>query len=221
MKTSLDVAAVFVDRLSCAALYDASGGRAHHVDIRAECRTRAHRFAGPVVPVATGNDMLPGLQALHVARPGEVLYVRNEGPGNDALAGDIFLSAAREQKVAALVVEGAVRDLDECENFGVPVYSTDVTFVSAKTAVEPARDVPVPLEMQGFALEPGMWLFGDRDGLVAVSAEDVGAVIKAALLLAERERELRSQILGGDVRLTDLIGLEDYLAGRGDLTFEV
>lgn len=220
MKTSLDVAAIF-DRLSCAALYDASGGRAHHLDVAVTCRTRAYRFAGPVLPVATGNDMLPGLQALHIARPGDVLYIRNEGPGSDALAGDIFLSAAREQKVAAMVLEGAMRDLDQCEDFGVPVYSTEVTFVSAKTAAEPARDVPVPLQMRDFVLQPGMWLFGDRDGLLALAADDVSAVIKAAVLLAERERDLRSRVIAGEVRLTELIGLEHYLAGRGELAFEV
>jgi 4-hydroxy-4-methyl-2-oxoglutarate aldolase len=206
-------------RIGCAQLYDACGGHAWPVDAGLRLRTPGLRLAGPAVPVGTDNDMLPALQALDAAAPGSVLYVQNQGTGNDALAGDIFLTACRQQGIAGLVVEGAVRDVDQLTDIGVPVFSSDVTFVSAKTAVSPAREVPETLVVDGRELVPGTWLFGDGDGLLAVPAEYASAVSAAALLLHEREEELRHALAEGEARLGDLIGLRAYLNGEKALSF--
>ena len=217
---ALEIVAAFAE-LGCAQMYDVCGGRAWPIDAGLCSRTPGLRLAGPVMCVGTNNDMLPGLQALDAADPGSVLYIQNHGPGNDALAGDIFVTACRQQRICGLVIEGAVRDIDQLVDIGVPVYSSSVTFVSAKTAVTPAREVPETLVVQGRELVPGSWLFGDGDGLLAVPAKDVSVVVKAGLLLHQREEQLRGEVADDDKRLGDLIGLQDFLAGRGDLSFAI
>ncbi len=205
--------------VGCAQLYDACGGRARPIGAGLTLRTPGLRLAGPAVTVGTDNDMLPGLQALAAAPPGAVLYLQNQGSGNDALAGDIFLSACRQQQVAGLVIEGAVRDIDQLTEIGVPVFSSTVSFVSAKTAESPAREVPEVLIVEGRELVPGTWLFGDSDGLLAVPARYVTAVCTAAALLHKREEQLRKTLEEGAAPLSELIGLRAYLAGEGELSF--
>jgi 4-hydroxy-4-methyl-2-oxoglutarate aldolase len=208
------------ERVGCAQLYDACGGRARPIGAGLRLRTPGLRMAGPVVPVGTDNDMLPALQALHFASAGSVLYVQNQGSGNDALAGDIFMTACRQQGIAGVVIEGAIRDIDQLAGIGVPVFSSAVTFVSAKTAVSPARKVPETLVVDGRELVPGSWLFGDSDGLLVIPAQYATAVATAASLLHEREEQLRRALTEGTVPLGELVGLEGYLSGKGDLSFE-
>jgi 4-hydroxy-4-methyl-2-oxoglutarate aldolase len=117
------------------------------------------------------------------------------------------------------VIEGAVRDIDQLTEIGIPVFSSTVTFVSAKTAESPARDVPEALIVEGRELVPGTWLFGDSDGLLAVPAHYVTAVCTAAALLHKREEQLRCTLDEGAAPLGELIGLRAYLAGEGELSF--
>jgi len=187
-------------------------------------------LAGPVFPVATGNDMLPVLQGLDATPPGHVLLVSNTAERSEALAGDILGTAAVAQRLGGLVVNGAVRDLGFLRRLGLPVYSTEVTIVSAKTALVPAVELPMAIEApvvdadQGgtrpLELRAGDWLFGDEDAVVAVPARYLSAVFTAARLLRDQEEQLRSAVRSGQ-RLSEVCGLHDYLAGRGPLRMDV
>jgi regulator of RNase E activity RraA len=162
--------------------------------------------------------MLPGLQALHVAPRGSVIVVNNLASESEALAGDIFVHDAIAGGLGGLIVNGAVRDVADLRTLGFPVFARHVTFVSAKTAVVPAREVPERVVIDGVLIEPGDWVFGDDDGLIAVAARFLSAVVSGAQIVAEREAELKTAIRSRD-RLGTLCGLPDFLAGRSPLKF--
>jgi 4-hydroxy-4-methyl-2-oxoglutarate aldolase len=219
--------------LGCALLQDAAPQ--YCVVFRNPPVARASKtvLAAPVFPVITPNDMLPCLQALEDAPQGYALYIRNSGPNSHALMGDIFATAARANGLAGVVVEGAVRDVEALQQIGLPVFSTEVTFVSAKTASCKAADLPHTIEIEDFrpAYEPfngekktrveiGDWIFADSDGMLTVRKSYVGAVMAAARLLNQREEELKAKLRNGE-RLGRLIGLQDFVAGRGNLKFNV
>lgn len=208
------------ERFGCAQLCDAGGGRVWPLPASLVRRTDGLRLAGPVFPVTTDNDMLPCLQALDAAPQHAVLFIANSANVSDALAGDIFVTACKAQGIAGLVVDGAIRDVDTLVAIGVCVFSREVRFVSAKTARTAAARVPDTVLLEGRELAAGDWLFGDGDGLLAIAAQDVGPVCKAAKLLSASEEELRQAVAGG-ARLGDVIGLADYVSGRGPLGFNV
>ncbi|WP_424217327.1 RraA family protein (plasmid) [Streptomyces sp. BI20] len=213
------LAALFAP-LGCALLHDAAPDHAAVVDAPLRSRTPGLPIAGPVFPVHTDNDMLPVLQALDQAPPGWVILVRNTAARSEALAGDIMATACKHRGLAGLIVDGAVRDVDTLPAIGFPVHSTEVTFVSAKTAKVPARQVPETVTVGGRTLRPGDWIFADGDGVLTVPAETAGPVIRAAVLLGRREEELRARLRAGET-MGDLCGLADFLAGRAPLRFEV
>lgn len=205
--------------LGCAQLYDSSPKNGHIIKLPLVARTPIKKAAGPVFPVITDNDMLPCLQGLEAAPPGSVLYIKNVSEQSEALAGDIFVTAAREQGLAAVIVEGAIRDIDTLQELNFPIFSTEVTFASAKTAKAASTTVPSPISCEGFVMDPEDWIFIDSDGVLVIKQKMVTTVYKAAMILHNREEELRNQLESGK-RLSDLCGLNDYLAGRATLRFE-
>jgi 4-hydroxy-4-methyl-2-oxoglutarate aldolase len=206
--------------LSCALLRDAAPSYTRVVQSSVRCRTPGRSAAGPVFPVSTANDMLPCLQALHEAPAGSVIVLCNTAAESEALAGDIFVTACKQRGLGGLVVQGAVRDVDALQDLDFPVFSSQVTYQSAKTAKVPAARVPQTVTIGSCTLEPGEWLIADGDGMLAIPGKYVSAIARAAILLNQREEELKTRLRGGET-LGDLCGLDDFLAGRAPLRFEV
>ncbi|WP_200305150.1 RraA family protein [Streptomyces adelaidensis] len=214
--------------LGCAQLRDAAPDYVEVLAWPLVSRTPGLHLAGPVYPVATANDMLPVLQALDAAAPGDVLLATNTAEYSEALAGDVLSTAAVAQGLGGLVVHGAVRDLGFIAELGLPVFSTEVNIISAKTAQVPAAELPMSVTVpvvgadgpRPLELSPGDWLFGDDDAVVAVRADRVSPVLNAARLLRSQEEKLRDAVRGG-IRLSEACGLHDYLAGRGPLKMDV
>lgn len=205
--------------LGCAQLHDAAMQYSTYLKVSLTTRTSIKKLAGPVFPVITDNDMLPCLQALDAAPAGSVLFVQNQSGKSEALAGDIFVTAAKQQGLEGLIVNGAVRDIDVIENMGFPVFSNSVTFVSAKTAKAASAAIPATVVLDGVELEPMDWIFADSDGVLLIKKKYMKTVYKAAMMLRNREEDLRQRIAGGE-RLSDLCGLHDFVAGKAELKFE-
>ena len=85
-------------------------------------------IAGPALTCETGPaDVLAALAALDVSRPGDVLLIATGGWTGTASIGDLFAGAARNAGIAAIVTDGAVRDVDGLARAGVPVFSAGLT----------------------------------------------------------------------------------------------
>ncbi|MNW37833.1 putative regulator of ribonuclease activity [compost metagenome] len=206
--------------IGCAQLNDASQKYTIPLDPQIINRTNTKKLAGPVFPVNTENDMLPGLEALYKAPKGSILFINNLSPQSEALAGDIYVLDAVQRGLGGLVINGAVRDLDDIRKLDFPTFSRSVTFVSAKTAVKPARSIPEIVSMASTTIEPGDWIFGDNDGILLIKRKHLSAVFNGAIVVEKQEIELKRAIQDGG-NLGDLCGLSDYLAGKGPLKFEV
>lgn len=223
---SIDRARAIFQEIGCAQLSDAFQ-KASSIDRNAllvfpgiMCRTPGLKLAGPAFPVNTHNDMLPALQALHAAPEGHVLFVHNRAESSEALAGDIFVKDAKNARLGGLVVDGAVRDLDDVRRLDFPVFSRSVNFVSAKTAEKPAAEVPEPVRLGSSVVKPGDWVFGDNDGLLVVEARFVSALMHGAQLVEEMERALKGRLDAGE-RLGDVCRLSEFLEGTAPLRFEI
>lgn len=206
--------------LGCAQLYDAATKYCKVLPLSLKSRTAINCLAGPVFPVITDNDMLPCLQALDLAPEGSIIFIHNQSEVSEALAGDIFVTAAISQNIEGLVINGAVRDIDTIESMGLPVFSKEVTFVSAKTAQVASNNIPCKISIDDFEIEPNDWIFIDSDGALLVKETYLSVVYKSAKILRKREEELRMRLINGE-RLSELCGLKDYLEGNGLLRFEV
>lgn len=213
------------ESLSTSQLRDAAPARVAVSHWRLIRRGRQERLVGPVFPVQTANDMLPVLQGVQACPPGWILVLENTSEKSEALAGEIVATAAVQQGLGGLVIKGALRDTKEVAASNLPVWSTDVNIVSAKTAAQPAASIPGMWPsglspMVNLSFRVGDWLIIDRDAAVTVRDAEISAVFGAARLLAAREGMLLEALRAGR-RLDDIVGLDAYLRGEGPLAMEV
>jgi RraA family protein len=147
---------------------------------------------GPALPVYTrAGDNLAVHRALDIARPGDVLVVNGQGDTTRALLGGLLAGRARKLGLAGIVVDGAVRDVDEIASAGLPV------FARASTPAGPYKHGPaeigLPVACGGVVCSPGDIVCGDADGVAVVPharaprvAEAIGAILRHERDLARR-----------------------------------
>lgn len=141
------------------------------------------RLAGRALTVRTPPGEHASLRAaLEQARTGDVLVVDCDGSLATALWGGRMSRIALERGVAGLVLDGAVRDVDEIEDVRFPVFAAGV--VPTPPRCELLGEVDVSITCGGRTVAPGDAVYADGDGVVVVPAhihDDVVAQARAAL----------------------------------------
>jgi 4-hydroxy-4-methyl-2-oxoglutarate aldolase len=193
-------------RLGSATVYEAAG-REGLVDLPLRQLVPGSRVAGRARPVMCGqDDNLMVHAAVAHARPGDVLVLTMPEPAPVALVGDLLATQAKVRGVAGLLVDGAVRDLDELVELALPIWARWVRVRGA------AKDVPgtidEPIVVGGARIASGDAVVLDADGAAVVAAERIDEVLEASLAREERERHKRERLLAGAVSY-DLDGLRE------------
>ena len=197
-------------QLGVATVHEAAG-RTGIVDLALTQIVPGSRVAGPARTAlcARGDNSMVHAAVAH-ARPGDVLVLTSEDPAPVALVGELLATQALAGGVAALLVDGAVRDLDELAALGLPIWAR---FVRAQGATKgEVGKLDVPVVVGGAAIAPGDLVVLDSDGVVAVPHARVDEVLALAVERAERERALRERYAGGELSY-DLNGLREIVEG--------
>jgi regulator of RNase E activity RraA len=114
-----------------------------------------------------GPSRLAHLTAFADARPGDVLVVSAPPASRVSVLGGLAAAAAVAAGVAAVVVQGAVRDVDEIDATGLAVWSTAVTPITGRGRLD-ALEINGPVEICGVQVVPGDVVVADRSGVVFV-----------------------------------------------------
>ena len=94
------------------------------------------RAAGPARTVRCGqDDNLMVHAAVAEAEPGEVLVLTMPEPRPVALVGELLATQARGRGVAAMLVDAAVRDVEELRELGLPIWARWVRVSGAEKKV--------------------------------------------------------------------------------------
>jgi 4-hydroxy-4-methyl-2-oxoglutarate aldolase len=198
--------------LGTATVHEA-GGRAAVVDLPLVQVVPGSRAAGPARTVRCGQgDNLMVHAAVAEARPGEVLVLTMPKPEPVALVGELLATQAQARGVAALLVDAAVRDVEELQELGLPVWTRFVRVRGAEKKV-PGR-IGEPVELGGATIRQGDAIVLDADGAVVVAQERVEEVLAAARTRAERELEKRAKLQAGALSY-DLDGLRELVDQGG------
>jgi 4-hydroxy-4-methyl-2-oxoglutarate aldolase len=191
-------------RLGTATVHEA-GGRAQVVDIPLVQIVPGSRAAGPARTVQCGqNDNLMVHAAVAEALPGEVLVLTMPEPGPVALVGELLATQAKRRGVAAVLVDAAVRDVEELRELGLPVWARHVRVSGAEKHVP--GTIGQTVEVAGATIRQGDVIVLDADGAVVIEHERVEDVLASARDRAERERVKRAQLETGALSY-DLDGL--------------
>ena len=149
--------------------------------------------AYPVKTMPCDNTILH--RAYAYAKPGDVLVVDCSGYYEAGYWGDLMSLGAKTQGIAGLVIDGCVRDADDIEAMGFPVFSRGLCIKGTGKHGDGTLNEPIILE--NWTINPGDVIVGDRDGVVVVPQEKVLETIEKATAREEKEAGVRKQLLEG------------------------
>ena len=154
------------------------------------------KFAGPALTVEVRpGDNLMIHAAMAIAKPGDVIIVDGKGDLSSALMGEIMTQQCVALGVAAVVIDGAVRDSEAIRELGFPMYAAGLN-PNGPTKFVPGR-LNHPISVGGVTVHPGDLVVGDADGVTVIERAKAGAMLPLAAhkLAAETRRiaEIKSR----------------------------
>ncbi len=153
------------------------------------------KMVGRALTVQTTNgDWAKPVEAIDRAKKGDVIVV-DVGGAPVAVWGELASHSAVQMGVAGLVVDGAVRDIDDIREMGFPAFSRTV----APCAGEPKGygGIGIEVTVGGQKVRTGDWIVGDESGVVVIPKEVAVEVANRAIDVHEREDRTREEILRG------------------------
>jgi regulator of RNase E activity RraA len=151
----------------------------------------AMTMCGPAftVRVRPGDNLMIH-KALTMVQPGDILVIDGGGDVTQALMGGLMRTTALARQLGGLVIDGAVRDLVEWAEGELPVYARGHTHRG------PSKEGPgainVPISCAGLVVLPGDLILGDADGVIAIEASEVEALLPAVQAHIKRENAIRA-----------------------------
>jgi 4-hydroxy-4-methyl-2-oxoglutarate aldolase len=140
-------------------------------------------------------DNLAFMAALADCRPGDVLVVATGGHAGAAVTGDLLIGVARNRGAAGFVTDGLVRDLDDLEAVGLPVYAMGVSPNSPQR--RGPGTVGLPIVCGGVAVASGDVVIGDRDGVVVIPRARILATLESLELVKASEAATLERVRAG------------------------
>jgi 4-hydroxy-4-methyl-2-oxoglutarate aldolase len=140
-------------------------------------------------------DNLAFMAALAGCRAGDVLVVATGGYAGTAVTGDLLIGVAKNRGAAGFVTDGLVRDLDDLETIGLPVYAMGVTPNSPQR--RGPGSVGLPVVCGGVPVASGDVVVGDRDGVVVVPRARISATLESLEHVKAAEAATLARVRGG------------------------
>ncbi|MGH2457333.1 MAG: ribonuclease activity regulator RraA [Chloroflexota bacterium] len=133
-------------------------------------------------------------RAIEALQPGDVLVVDALGSEAGGHLGDVMCTRIKLRGAAALVIDGAVRDLPYLGGLGLPIF--------AKSATGPASpllpiEYNVPIQCGGALVVPGDLIVADADGVCVLPIDLAAEVVKATIEQEELEVFIRQKLEEG------------------------
>lgn len=150
--------------------------------------------AGPRTDDRPGHHIAAA--AIDDAVDGDVLVIANGGRLDVSCFGGILAVAAVRHGVRGIIVDGACRDIGESAQLDLPVYGRAVVPVSARGRIaQLAMDEPI--SVAGVTVAAGDIVLADREGVVFVTPDELGAVLDLAERITSREAEMADAVRAG------------------------
>ena len=170
------------------------------------------RAAGPARTVRCGqDDHLMVHAVMDQLQPGDILVLTMPEPRPVALMGDLMVFQARHRQVAGILVDAAIRDVDEIRALGVPIWTRYICARAAgKNIVGSIGD---PVTVGGSEIRQGDIVVLDGDGAVVVPSVDAAQVLAACGEREARDAAILRQLEQGALTY-DLHGLRKLVNSK-------
>ena len=178
------------------------------------------RIAGAIVTLRVGIGTPPpgpprhlGTAAVEAASTDHVIVIEQRSGIDAGCWGGLLTLAAQLKGVPGVIADGPVRDIDEAQAQGFPIFARALTARTARGRVV-ELGTNVRIDPWGHAVGPEDFAIADRSGVAFIAAQDIDRVLEAAETIAAREARMASALRSGGAPTAVLGGsYEDMLKG--------
>ena len=153
------------------------------------------RMVGRALTVQTANgDWAKPVEAIDRAKRGDVIVI-DVGNAPVAVWGELASHSAMIAGVAGVVIDGAIRDIDDIKKMNFPAFARSVV----PCAGEPKGygGIGIAATIGGQTVRTGDWIVGDECGLMVIPKEVAVEVANRTMDVHERENRTREEIKRG------------------------
>uniref|UniRef100_A0A7J2TH89 3-hexulose-6-phosphate synthase n=1 Tax=Archaeoglobus fulgidus TaxID=2234 RepID=A0A7J2TH89_ARCFL len=166
---------------------------------------RGKKIVGKAVTVSTmDGDWAKPVEAINVAGEGDVIVIKCSGD-TAAVWGELATRSCINRKIAGVIIDGAVRDVDDIRALGFPVFAKK----EVPNAGEPKGfgEINVRIFCGGIEVNPGDWIIADENGVMVIPKQRAYEIARRALEIKKAEDRIRSEIEEKGRTLADVIEL--------------
>ncbi|WP_454835778.1 RraA family protein [Pseudomonas lini] len=145
-----------------------------------------------------GADAIAVNQALALIQPGDVLVIDTDGDWQHAPVGAVTSCAASFAGAVGIVVDGAVTDLLELREAGLPVFARGTSLLTTKLHGRGDSLINQPIHCAGVTVHPGDLVLADDNGVLFLDPASAQNVIEHALASDRAEPRLLERLRAGE-----------------------
>jgi 4-hydroxy-4-methyl-2-oxoglutarate aldolase len=134
-------------------------------------------------------------RAYAYAKPGSIIVADCKGGYDGGYWGDLLTLGSIEQGMKGLVIDGCVRDADEIEELGFPVFCRGLSILG--TGKDGEGTLNETITIGGIDINPGDIIVGDRDGVVVVPQDRLSEAIELSKEREAKEENVRKELREG------------------------
>ena len=154
-----------------------------------------HKIVGRAITVRTlPGDWAKPVEAIDRARSSDVIVIDN-GRADIAPWGGLATLSCMNRKIEGVVIDGAVRDVDEIRKFDYPLFARAIV----PNAGEPKGygEIGVEIVCGGQVVRDGDYIVGDDSGAVVIPKERAYEIARRAKEVYKTELRIKSEIERG------------------------
>jgi len=155
------------------------------------------KMVGKALTVQTfAGDWAKPVEAIDCAHENDVIVIFNDGGTHVAPWGELATLSSVKKGIAGVIIDGAVRDVDDIRAMKFPVFAKAVV----PNAGEPKGfgEIGVEIICCGQQVTPGDWVIGDESGVVVVPHTRAYEIARRALEVRKNEERIREEIRRGN-----------------------
>lgn len=162
----------------------------------------AGKVLGPAVTVKltaaglTKGKTHLGVKAIEAAEQGDVVIIDNGGRLDTSCWGGILANGAKMKGIQGVVVDGAIRDVDDCVDIGFAAYARGAVVATARGRIQ-EESTNAMIQFAGVQVRPGDIVMGDRSGVVVIPREKLDETLAKAEEFWNKEESMIAEIRGG------------------------
>ncbi len=146
------------------------------------------------------GDSAPTRAAIRALQPGDVLVIAQEGDTQVANWGEMTSLAAKMRGAAGIIIDGAVTDVAEIRQQGLPTFARAIAARVGRRLGLPGGAINEPVNCGGVLVHPGDLVVADDNGIVVMLPQRAEEIYPAARKEEDRAPHLRRWLLkGGDL----------------------